>query len=286
MNLVWVMDRNRKNILVAWDFQEPNELSLQHALQLARVVDNDICLVHLIKETGFFGNIKEQKELVHHKKSELHAVAGELSKKFGHTIHYAVNSGKLPAIFKKLEENLNATLLVAPFQYVTDNYKLDVFDFVSSIKETNIPIITSRVPPLHSKYRELVVPVEHNKKFKEELKWIIYLAKYFKCNVNLIRPSYNDGFKNRSVQNNIYFSKKLLEANNLIYGIKAARKNVDFGEELILFTKDIEADLVIVMAHKLPYYMKCEGAEGEDIFSFPVMCVNPRADLKKLQGFY
>ena len=85
--------------------------------------------------------------------------------------------------------------------------------------------------------------------------------------------------------NNMYFIKKLLDNNNIIYGVKTAKKNQPYHYEIFRFAHDIEADLIVMMSDKYKEYVLHNGDDQEfQKEEIPVMCIKPLP--KKLQQFY
>ena len=42
------MEENKKVIVVPWDFTQVAEYALEHAAKISRMVDNEICLLHIV----------------------------------------------------------------------------------------------------------------------------------------------------------------------------------------------------------------------------------------------
>lgn len=90
-----------------------------------------------------------------------------------------------------------------------------------------------------------------------------------------------DEGKKKQLANNIYFTKKMLDGVNIVYGIKTAKKKGTFEDEVFRFARTIEADLILIMSDKYDVFLDSNMESQLDI---PVMCVNPR--IRKYQSFY
>jgi hypothetical protein len=64
----------------------------------------------------------------------------------------------------------------------------------------------------------------------------------------MIKPYITDTFMKKDMGNNIYFTKKMLDKQNIVYGIKTAKKKQSFKSEIFRFTELIDADLIVMMA--------------------------------------
>lgn len=279
------MDNIKKIILVPWDFTEGSEIAFQHALQLAKAGGNEIMLLHIIPRAWIIDSIYRK---VNFKKIEtynakIEKAASELEVKYGFKPQTLVLEGYPRRIIRELILTAHVNLIVAYYAYRIGNSVHRISNYLKNLffKDTTLPFIVVSNAPIHSHYIEIVIPVDYDRKFKEALHWIIYLSKYYKCNVNLIKPFLTDDGKKKQLANNIYFTKKMLDGVNIVYGIKTAKKKGTFEEEVFRFGRTIEADLVLIMSDKYDDFLDSKQEAKLDI---PVMCVNPR--IRKYQSFY
>lgn len=281
------MDTGKKVVLVPWDFTSGCEIALKHAVQLASVAGNEIMLLHIIPKSwwsSYFGKKALQPEEIETIKRKLEEIAEKLSGECGCTPISMVLEGDPVNITKELIGTANINLIVTHKYYTFNNKKLDTTEIFRklSLKNISVPIIIAEAPPIHSHYIEIVVPLDYDKKYKESLHWIIYLSKYYKCNINLIKPYISDEGKKKNMASNIYFTKKMLDGNKIVYGIKTAKRQNTFRDEIFKFANNIDADLIVIMADK--YKSLVGETKSKTPSRVPVMIITPRT--RKLQGFY
>ena len=274
------MDADRKYVLVPWDFSTEAENSLMHALQLARVMGNGIALMFLVhKKKSFFRNIKgisPEEELDMRKKME--KKAEELQNDHKMPVKVIVKQGDVMQVAVDEIKASNVNLVVMPFHHKFGSKKMEGRDFFKLMKSAIVPFIVVKKPPRHKYYKELVVPINHDKKYKETIAWIIYLAHYYRCNVNIIKSYITDDFMKKDMANNIYFTRKMLDKQNIVYGIKTAKKKKTFKSEIFRFTELIDADIIVMMAKQ---YNKWIDSDDKIELDSPIMIVPPRSDLIK-----
>ncbi len=281
------MDSVKQVVLVPWDFTESSNNALLHAIQLAAAAENEIMLLHILPRTliyQFFNQKGSQKE-IHDAQKKLTVVVEEIYEKHNFRPQTLVLEGHPRKLLKDLitTGDLNINLIVSSKVYNYSGKKYQTPNFLKNlvIKTFTVPFIIINGAPAHSHYIEIVVPLDHDRKYKETVHWIIYLSKYYKCNINLIKPFIYDEGKKKQMANNIYFTKKMLDGNKIIYGIKTAKKKSDFREEVFRFAQNIDADLILIMANKYDFYVQ-NAKPGTT--TVPLMCVNPRKP--KYQPFY
>jgi len=82
--------------------------------------------------------------------------------------------------------------------------------------------------------------------------------------------------------NNIYFTKKMLDKKSIIYGIKTAKKNRVFNDEILRFAENIDSDLILMMVKKYRRHL-VENPDSED--RIPIMVINRNTEIIKYGGF-
>lgn len=280
------MDSVKKVVLVPWDFTEGSNNALLHAIQLADAAESEIMLLHILPRTLLyhFTNPKGNQKEIHEARKKLEAVVDEIYTKYNFRPQTLVLEGHPRKLVKDLitADEISINLIVSSKIYTYKNKQKNSSNFLKNmvIKDFTVPFIIIDSPPLHNHYIEIVVPIDHDRKYKETLHWIIYLSKYYKCNINLIKPFIYDEGKKKNMANNIYFTKKMLDGNKIIYGIKTAKKKSDFQEEVFRFAQNIDADLILIMADKYDTYVQNRKPGTTTV---PIMCVNPRT--RKYQSF-
>jgi len=73
----------------------------------------------------------------------------------------------------------------------------------------------------------------------------------------------------------------MLDGNKIIYGIKTAKRQNVFKDEVFKFANNIDADLILIMADKYNYYVQSKEKATSRV---PIMCITPLP--RKFQGFY
>lgn len=279
------MSPKKKYIVIPWDFSEGSEIALKHAVQLAKVVNNGIALLYINNVRGsIFGNRgkKLKEDQLKKIESDLTTRADEISKEFDLECRAFVRQGKAKQIAQEIIHTVNANLMVM-FRAVQGNKNtLSVKDFLRILKGAFIPFIIVEAPPAHDYYKEIVVPIDDDRRYRESLAWIIYMSNYYQCNINLMKPYLNDEFRKKDLANNVYFTKKMLDKQNIIYGVKTAKKKQPFKTAVFDFAGIIEADMIMMTAK---YYLKWISGKSHESFDIPVMCIPPRADLSKYSSF-
>jgi len=274
------MENNKKTILVPWDFTKVAENALEHAVNLAKIADNTITLINIVDSA-------DEEEPVGIK---LNQIAGIESRKHGIEIMSIVKKG---SIFKKIREeaeNIGAMLVVMGTHGIKGMQKLTGSKALKVIAGSKVPFLVVQKEPVRQTYSKVVSPVDFSVENKEKLRWANYLSRYYKSSVHLFAQSASDPSLMKKVKANVLFAKKYFEENLIYSDITMSKKAIGFAQETIKFAQDVDADIILIMTTKeinLTDYVF--AATEQQIIAnsakIPVLCVNPRTDLKKLGGF-
>lgn len=282
------MEKERDIILVPWEFKERNIISLRHAIQLAKAADNEILFFHVSKKKGFLESRRKKDEALDKARKELVKISDKFTIDNGIKSTSVVKEGNLEKTLNETIQEFNVNLIVTHSDYSAGEKGPNIMQLVKTTKKSSIPFILTQNNPKHNHYIEIVIPIDYDRKFKETVRWVMHLSKYYKCNLNFIKPYYDDDEKKRLMANNIYFTKKMLDANEIIYGIKTAKKNKNFSDEIYNFAHKIDADLVVFMSTSYKRHVlntnKTDKYTFEQKIEIPVMCINPLS--RKYKGFY
>lgn len=294
-------------ILVPWDFSEDSEKALAHAYQLAQMVGDNVMLVHFIRRPSLLIGAGAR-EKMHRQEMEaqekLKKEVDRLSKLFETKreelrqsleqeeyqdrkvqnvtiLPYVLVYRNISKSLAELYASMGVNLVVTTSNYRLPNKKqLNMLAALRKIKSgrlTTVPFILVKQLPTHRYYTDVVLPLDFNKNFKESIRWVAYLSSYYHCNVNIIKAPAKNAETKQGIASNTYFTKKILDASNVVYGIKNADRNKEFRFEVENFVKEIDADLVLVMTDRIDRLFP----NGEITIDVPVMLINPLAKLKQ-----
>lgn len=277
------MEKDNKLIIIPWDFSEVAENALLHGIKIAKMVHNDICLLHIADKNK---TQKEKDEI----KQKLDKIAEQT--KSGQSINTSVVilQGSIFSIISKYATDQEANLVIMGthgmkgMQKITGSWALKV------IAGSKVPFIVIQDKPTDmGKYQHIVFPVDFRQENKEKLQWAIYLGKYFDSKIHILKARITDKSLLKKMNTNINFAIKHLIQNNINYEIHTIGKAGHFDKETIKFAHDINADLILIMTTKhIDFSDYILGASEQNIIAnsskIPVMCVNPMAHYAK-HGF-
>lgn len=270
------MEKLKKPIIVPWGLTPKSEVAFLHALNIAKAANTEIALVRLAKNDSLVSEIER----------DLNEVADDLLKKYGVRPHTIVTSGDMYNRFTEVAEEHESNLIIKHTNPITGMEKIMGSKTMKIIAGSTVPYIVIQEPPKRTKIERIILPLDHTVETKEKLIWLVYFSRFCQPFVHIITPSTTDNIKGKYIKNNVGFVKKILDEKQMQYDVTTADSE-DFGKSFVKFAKDKDADLIIIMLPKeIGFGSLLFGSKEQEIMSneygIPVMCVNPRTDLKSV----
>jgi nucleotide-binding universal stress UspA family protein len=278
------MEKESNLIVIPWDFSQVAENALVHGAKIARMVDNELRLLHIV-----------DKKLDSAKKEQLTNRLNETAAKTERIYNVKVDSfimeGNIFTAISKYVTDIKANLVLMGthgmkgMQKITGSWALKV------IAGSKVPFIVVQDPPEDmSKYQNILFPIDFKTEQKEKLHWAIFMGKYFDSRVHILQAGTQDKSLLKKQNINLNFAIKFLTQNRIDYEIHTVEKSGNFAKDIIRFSKDKKIDLVIIMTTKnLNFSDYIVGAQEQYIIGnsshIPVMCINPKANYAKVAQY-
>jgi len=277
------MEQERKSIMVTWDFSAVSYHALKHAVRMAHILKNDVVLFHIVNEESE----------VEAARTKLDSTVEEIKNDMSEDVSYFVHYGKIfseIAEYASKEEN-NVHFVVMGTHGMKGGQKLFGSWALKVVAGSAVPfIVVQDPPPEKDRYSDIVFPIDFKSENKEKLQWAIFLGKYLNSKIHLYKAPVADKNLQKKVNVNLNFAIRFLIQNNIDYEIHTAKKSNNFQKELLAFSKQIQADLILITTTKhitaVDYIF---GAKEQYLISnterIPVMCVNPKSNFAKVSQF-
>lgn len=270
------MDPSTRKILVPYDYSELSDFAVKHAVQIAKITESSIVFLNIIEDLSL-----ESEAL-----KKLEDAAKEVSDKYGVPIESKIRHGKVSSVIRTFAETLDVFLVVMKTQKPQGKEKMIGSRTLRLMVGSKIPFYVVQAPPKHLGMRKIVFPIDFRKENKEKLSWISFLSKYYTSKIYLFKPNAHDYV----IRNNVEFAKRFLEGKDIDYEIVSGKGKYNLANEAVTFSNEVKADLLIIMLNRNITVAKAMlGLKDQKYisneFKIPVMCLNPRSDLRKFEGF-
>ncbi|MCX6258585.1 MAG: universal stress protein [Bacteroidia bacterium] len=280
------MENNKKPMIVPWDFTHEAQYALDHAVRIAKILDNDITLVHIIDEGGMLSNKSGIKKKIEEATDRLNEISENTYREHGTKPMFIVKQGNIYNTINEISNELEARMVVMGTHGYRGIEKFTGSKALKVIAGSKIPFMVVQSPYEYRPYNDIVFPVDHKPENKEKLVWANYMSHYFGSKIMIIIPNHSDDFLRRNTLANLNFAKKYLEEKNISYEIHYANKKKKFSEQMVEFAQQVNTNLILIMITKeIGWQNYLFGADEQTIIAnkakISVMCVNPRTDLRR-----
>ncbi len=273
------MEKNRRPIMVTWDFSEVAEYAAAHAAQLAKKLNTDYGLLHIVKKEKEIPVVKQK----------MAPYIAKLTEKHGIKPLEFIREGSIFTTISEVAAEERAELIIMGTHGIKGMQKLTGSWALKVIAKTKPPFIVVQKPPEKESIETVVVPIDFKKENKEKTSWLYFLHNLYKPKFYLFKTRVHDKTFVKGLNSNMVFIKKFMDTNDLVYEEILAPGKKDHAHEAVEFAKEKDTDLMLVSTTKdigLTDYVL--GASEQYILAnpheIPVMCFNPKKT-KKSGGF-
>ncbi|MDR3093425.1 MAG: universal stress protein [Bacteroidales bacterium] len=267
-------DQENNVIVVTWDFTQVSEYALAHAVKLAKIMNYEIKLLHIVK-AGVSDYVIEKAE------EQLLIVSKKTYGETGVVCSVVIQKGNLFSAISDYASQTNTQLVVMGTHGIKGAQKLFGSKALKVLTGSNAPfIVVQSMPDQNAKIASVVFPIDFKSENKEKVQWAIYAGRNFSSKVYLFKSPVMDSDLQKKVNANLNFAIRFLKQNDIEYEIFTASKSSDFAGETIRFAEQMKADLIIVTTTKdITQFDYIFGADEQTIIAnsaqIPVMCMNP-----------
>jgi hypothetical protein len=194
MDVAMSLLNGEQKIFVWMDFTPESEIAILHAVQVALILDKEICLMY--KTEG-------EQQKINDAVKWLESLTKPLVEIFGAgRVHSYVATIPFEMLLTEMAENFDALLLVA--------HKSKIRELFHVLPRSGFPFlfVSAEQNPEHF-YQNITVPVGYMKKSKDLALWSSYFARHNEAKVTLI--SANETFEEdkKTVQRNLHSIERL-----------------------------------------------------------------------------
>jgi len=273
------MENVHKPVIVPWDFTHVAEFAFDHALNVSRLLNREIILLHIV----------ENPDAAKPSLGKLEKKANELRQKHNVKIQSIVKAGNIFDTIRETAYEHRAEMAVMGTHGRKGMQKFLGSWALKVMAHSKVPFLVVQEKPEKTNFEKIVIPINFSSENKEQVKWISYLSDKYKAEFLIYRRRVSDrGFK-RKIASNLHYVESYLKNNDVSYGIYTSDGKKTFEKETVKFAKEQNADLILVMVTRgISFFDYIIAAREQYIIAnpekIPVMCLNPKP-VKLSSGF-
>ncbi len=244
-------DEKKNVILVPTDLTSVTECALDHAVEIAKLFNRKIILLHVMAKK------KADEEI----RMKLEQKTSKLSEDSGLDVSYKIAEGSIFTTISKAAEDVNAEFIIMGIhgkkgmQYVVGSYAYKV------ITSSKVPVLVVKRKHIHTGYKNIVLPIDFTLESTQKVRYAVKFAKYFDATIRIL------GFL--STKSSVWKIKKEVILQKVTEYITQA--GVEVTAEIIIqpgaamhdivldYAEKIDADIIMIVAEL--------GDSFRDVFS-------------------
>ncbi len=236
---------NRDTILVPIDFTPVADCAIDHALEIAKLFDHKIYLLHVI------GKKTPEKERIR-LKTRIENIAASNNKRSGIHIYANIVEGSIFDQINITADKINAEFIIMGIhgtkgvQHIVGSYAYKI------VESSSVPVMVVKNRHHHIGYNNIVIPIHFGIDSSQTINQAIRFAKYFHSTIHVIGVlgSKSSVYK---IEKEVLLKKVMDYIDG--FGAKSVaeviiRPGSDIHEEVIDYSVKIDADLVMIVAEK------------------------------------
>lgn len=278
-----------KRILIPTDFSETANLALEHAVNMARLLDSEITLLHVVSTFAFRVNLPEMEfdetqeaKLAGVIGSKLNKIAEEISKKEGIKVSTLISSGRIREEVVRVAEEIYADIIILGTHGVSGLREFfmgsNAFRIVS---DAACPVLCIQESGHPVGFKNIVVPIDNSFYSREKLGLSIKLARLYNATIHICGLRSND---HNDEEINAKFRMKMKQVDDFLH-----EQDVEFTSTTLYceniatasmeYAAEIKADLIIIMneqeVNAIGFFMGPYAQQVVNHSKIPVLSIRP-----------
>jgi nucleotide-binding universal stress UspA family protein len=259
-------------ILVPTDFTSVAETALAHAVKIAKIMDGEIVLLHVV----------DRDTKTDEARAKLDPMAEEVSKNENIPTVGKVVTGNIFDDIDKVADYEGARLIIMGthgrkgIQHITGSYAMKV------ITNSKIPFIVVQDRVVFEGYKNIVFPIDFKAETKSKISVTASRANKLGAKVHIFADYEDDKFDKQKIDNNVAYTKKFFSTHGIDYVVEHADGPGDFVKQIIRYSASINADFIAILNlnyRSINAFLKnSEEALISNEAQIPVLMVNPSSE--------
>ena len=245
-------------ILIPYDFSETADLSLEHAIFMAKLMKAEITLLHIVETVSFTSAISHalsgfEQKIESATNDKLEQLAREIHMKSGIALTVRTEVGRIYKKICNVAKEIDADIIIMGTHGVSGYEKFSVGTNTSRVvQEAPCPVLSVQTHAKGLGFSKILLPIDESNDSRQKVPFAVALARYYKSHITiigLINFTGNDltrKFKIKVEQVEEYISK-----HDLNYDTQFV-EGKDLAAMTMKAADDSDADLLVIMTEQEP----------------------------------
>ena len=271
--------RHNNIVLIPTDFSEVCSNAISHGVKLAKFLGYKVFILHIInKETR--SELKKKNVGVDYIDLRLKEYKRYYTRKYEVEIDTMAVEGSIFSTINTVAREIKANLMVMGthgkkgLQHVFGSYAMKV------VEESTVPVVVVQKRSFKSGYKNIVFPVSNDFEPRQAVHWAKLMAKLFNAKLHIYISPEKETARRTALSIITRQITTVFDDEKVDYCLTTAPKPTGFAEQIISYSRDLHADLIMIMTRPNIDVAGFSLSAWDDKLMFneaqiPVMGINP-----------
>lgn len=247
-----------KNILIPYDFSETADLSLEHAVFMAKLLKADITLLHIVETVSFTSAISHalsgfEKKIEDATIEKLDQLAKDIHLKSGITLHVRTEVGRIYKKICQVAKELGVDLIIMGTHGSSGYQQYSVGTNTSKVvMEAPCPVLSVQTHAKRLGFKKIILPIDETSESRQKVPFAVEIARYYSSHVSIVGLI---NFSNEDLKRKFKIKVEQVEEYVADHGLNYDTTYVE-GSDLAKMTLQVaeegDADMVVIMTEQEP----------------------------------
>lgn len=248
-------DLDVKRILIPFDFSETAELSLEHAVFMAKLMKADIYLLHIVETTTFPSSIAHafsgfEKKIEEASNEKLNELSRKLHTEHGVQVHIITDVGKIYKRIVQTAKQAHIDVIVMGTHGTSGSSYIIGSNTTRVVQEAPCPVISVQTHARKVGFTKLALPIDDSPESRQKVNIAMEVAKAYSAQVIVLGLMRNG---NEDYQRKFRIKIDQVEdflANHGVSNESMIIQGEDLAKMTLKASAQVEADLIIIMTEQ------------------------------------
>jgi nucleotide-binding universal stress UspA family protein len=179
-------------ILIPYDFSETADLSLEHAVFMAKLMKADITLLHIVETVSFTSAISHalsgfEQKIESATNEKLEQLARDIHMKSGITLTVRTEVGRIYKKICSVAKEIDADIVIMGTHGVSGYEKFSVGTNTSRVvQEAPCPVLSVQTHAKGLGFKKILIPIDETSDSRQKVPFAVALARYYSSHITII----------------------------------------------------------------------------------------------------
>jgi nucleotide-binding universal stress UspA family protein len=248
-------DFNIRKILIPFDFSETAELSLEHAVFMAKLLKAEIYLLHIVETTTFPSSISHafsgfEKKVEEASNEKLKELADKLHVEHGIQVHIITEVGKIYKRIVHTAKQAHIDVIVMGTHGASGSSYIIGSNTTRVVQEAPCPVISVQTHAKKIGFTKIALPIDDSPESRQKVNFAMELAQHYNSKIVVVglmrsgNEDYQRKFKIKIEQVEGFLAEHGVDT-DIVY-----KQGDDLAKNTLLAANEMDADLVVIMTEQ------------------------------------